>query len=123
MSDIKLFADHCISNYIINSLKKLGFQVYRLRDHIPLDSPDQIVISKAQEMSSILISINRDFADIISYPSKNYNGIIAIQLKNHPEIIPSVMKLLGEYLQKNPKMEHYKGKLFLVNSHRIRIKS
>ena len=71
MSDIKLFADHGISNYIINSLKELGFQVYRLRDHIPLDSPDQIVISKAQEMSSILISINRDFADIISYPPKN----------------------------------------------------
>jgi predicted nuclease of predicted toxin-antitoxin system len=122
MSDIKLFADHCISNYIINYLKELGFEVYRLRDHIPRESPDQIVISKAQELNSILISLNGDFSDIITYPPANYKGIISLQLKNHPEIIPYVMKLLGDYLQKNPNMGHYKGKLFLVDSYRIRIK-
>ena len=122
MSDIKLFADHCISNYIINYLKELGFEVYRLRDYIPQESPDQIVISKAQEMNSILISLNGDFSDIITYPPANYKGIMALQLKNHPEIIPHVMKLLGDYLQKNPNMGNYKGKLFLVDSHKIRIK-
>ena len=123
MSDIKLFAYHCVSNYIINYLKELGFEVYRLREHIPTDSPDQIVISKAQEFDSILISLNGDFADIITYPPANYKGIIALQLKNHPEVIPYVMKMLGDYLQKNPNMGQYKGKLFLVNSRRIRIKN
>ena len=122
MSDIKLFADHCISTYIIDYLRELGFEVYRLRDHIPMNSADQIVISKAQEFDSILISLNGDFSDIITYPPSNYKGIIALQLKNHPEIIPYVMKLLGDYLQKYPNMGHYKGKLFLVDSHRIRIK-
>ena len=122
MTDIKLFADHCISNYSINYLDNLGFEVYRLKDHIPKESPDSIVISKAQELDSILLSLNSNFADIITYPPAKYRGIIALQLRNHPEIIPHTMKLLGDYLSKNPAMRHYAGKLFLIDSHRIRIK-
>ncbi len=57
-----------------------------------------------------------------TYPPAKYQGIIALQLRNHPEIIPYTMKLLGDYLLKNPDMGHYAGKLFLVDSHRIRIK-
>jgi hypothetical protein len=122
MTDIKLFADHCISNYIINYLRNLDFKVYKLRDHIPNESPDSIVILKAQELGAILLSLNGDFADIITCPPQQFKGIIALQLRNHPEMTPYVMKSLGDYLLENPRMEHYSGKLFLVEPHRIRIK-
>ncbi|MBI3600366.1 MAG: DUF5615 family PIN-like protein [Nitrospinae bacterium] len=119
---LKFFTDHCISNFIVQSLRNAGYAVFRLRDYMPIDSADSIVISKAQELDSILISLNGDFADIVAYPPANYNGIIALQVRNHPEIIPQIMARLKDYLSANPNMSHYKGKLILAEAHRIRVR-
>lgn len=118
---LRFFADHCISNFIIKALQDAGNEVFRLRDYISTDSDDQIVISKAQELDSILISLNGDFADIVNYPPARYNGIISLQVKNHPEVIPRIITRLNDYLCSYPRMNHYKGKLFVVEVHRIRI--
>lgn len=119
---MRFFADHCVSNLIIQTLQDAGYEVFRLRDYIPTDSADSVVISKAQELDSILVSLNGDFADIITYPPVNYKGIIALQVRNHPEIIPHLIARLKDYLSANPGMNHYKGKLLLVEVHRIRIR-
>jgi len=118
---LRFFADHCISNFIIKILQDGGNEVFRLRDCISTDSADQIVISKAQELDSILISLNGDFADIVGYPPANFKGIISLQVKNHPEVIPQLITRLNDYLCSYPTMNHYKGKLFVVEVHRIRI--
>ena len=118
---LRFFADHCISNFIIKTLQEAGNEVFRLRDYISTDSADQTVISKAQQLDSILISLNGDFADIVNYPPAKYRGIISLQVKNHPEIIPQIITRLNGYLCSYPSMNHYKGKLFVVEVHRIRI--
>jgi len=119
---IRFFADHCISRTIIETLKEEGHIVFRLKDHIPMDSPDEEVILKAQELDSVLISLDGDFADIVRYPPEKYKGIIALQVRNHPEVIPSILIVLKKYLAEYPDMEYYKGKLFLVEVHRIRVR-
>jgi len=35
---------------------------------MPTDSPDSIVLSKAQQLDAVLVSLNGDFADIVTYP-------------------------------------------------------
>ncbi len=119
---LRFFADHCISNLIVKMLRDAGHEVLLLKEHIPVDSPDPLVISKAQELYSILISLNGDFSDIVTYPPANYKGIIALQVKNHPEITAQLMTRLKKYLSAHPDMAHYQGKLFLVEVHRIRIR-
>lgn len=47
---LRFFADHCVSNLIIKSLQDLGHTVLRLKDHLPVESPDSAVISKAREL-------------------------------------------------------------------------
>jgi len=121
MKNLKFFVDHCVPNSIISALRGAGYEVLRLRDYIPADSPDDIVITKAQELGAILISLNSDFADIVRYPPGNYCGIIALQVRDHPEIIPQLMERLKEQLSTHQDMNHYKGKLFLVEVHRIRV--
>lgn len=116
------FTDQCVSNYIIQSLNNAGHTIFRLRDYIPMDSPDSVVISKAQELDSILLSLDGDFADIVAYPPEDYKGIVALQVRNHPEVIPQIMAMLKNYLSANLDMQHYKGKLIIVEAHRIRIK-
>jgi predicted nuclease of predicted toxin-antitoxin system len=119
---LRFFADQCISNYIIDTLQAAGHKVFRLKEHISPDSPDSIVIQKAKELDSILISLNGDFADIVMYPPSEYKGIFALQVRNHPEIIPQLMQRLLNYLTVSTDMDYYSGKLFLVEVHRIRIK-
>ncbi len=119
---LRLFADHCVSNFIIEYLRNTGHTVARLTDHLPADSPDPAVIAKVQALNSILISLNGDFADIVTYPPERYRGIISLQVRNHPEIIPQLMERLNGYMNLHPDMDHYKGRLFLAEVHRIRIR-
>ena len=43
---LRFFADHCVSNAIISTLRDAGHEVLRLRDHIPVESPDPVVIAE-----------------------------------------------------------------------------
>lgn len=58
---LKFLVDHCTPSSIINSLQVAGYEVFLLREYIFKDSPDQLVIAKAQELDSILLSLNGDF--------------------------------------------------------------
>ena len=119
---LRFFADHCVSNFIIETLRDAGYEVLRLKDHIPTDSPDSVVVSKAQELDTILISLNGDFSDIVAYPPDKYRGIVALQVRNHPEIIPQIMIKLTDFLSSHSDMDYFARKLLLVEAHRIRIR-
>ena len=118
---LRFFADHCIPNFIIQELQDVGYRVLRLKGHIPIESPDSKVIATAQELDAILLSLNGDFTNILNYPPDRYKGIIAFQVKNHPEVIPHLIRRLLSYLALHPEMDFYKGKLILLEVHRIRI--
>ncbi len=119
---LRFLADHCISNLIIQILRDSHHDVARLSDVLPVESRDATVITKAQECDAILLSLNSDFADIVTYPPKNYKGIVALQMRNHPEVLPKLLARLAAYLDLHPTMEHYKGKLLVVEVDRIRIR-
>jgi predicted nuclease of predicted toxin-antitoxin system len=119
---LRFLADHCISNTIVRTLRDAAHQVMRLRDVLPVESPDTIVIAKAQEIDAILLSMNGDFADIVTYPPKNFKEIVALQMRNHAEVLDHLMVRLTGYLKAQPAMEHYCGKLLVVEVNRIRIR-
>ena len=48
---LRFFADHCVPSSVIQMLQEASHEVLRLRDHIPPDSSDQVVIAKAQELN------------------------------------------------------------------------
>ena len=119
---LRCFADHCVPNSIIQDLLADGHDVLRLRDHIPPDSPDVVVLSTAQTFDALLISLNGDFADIVAYPPAEFKGIIALQVRNRPETIPLIMERLRDFLSVHRDMAYYAGKLILVDPNRIRIR-
>ena len=116
------FSDQCVPAEISNILVRNGHRVTLLREVLPICSPDTDVIAKAQSLKAILVSLNGDFADIVDYPPAKYAGIVAVQLKNHPEAIPSLMGRLINFLIENQDQEFYRGKLIIVEPHRIRIR-
>jgi len=120
--ELLFFTDHCVSNAIMQTLRDAGHNVLRLRDQLPIESPDPVVIAKAQDLDALLLSLNGDFADIVSYPPANFQGIIALQVRNHPEIIPPLMSRLRDYLSLHSDREYYGGKLLVVEVRRIRVR-
>ena len=120
---LRFFADQCVPNAVVRALHDAGHEVFRVKDYIPVESSDPVVISKAQELDAILISLNGDFADIVTYPPADYKGIIALQVRNHPEILPQMLSKLKHHLSIHPDMTYYVGKLLLVEVHRIRIRT
>jgi predicted nuclease of predicted toxin-antitoxin system len=119
---LRFFADHCVSNQVMNAVRAAGHEVLRLKDHMPAESPDWAVIARAQEIGAILLSLNGDFADIVAYPPGQFGGIVALQIRDHPEVTPAVVDRLLVYLAVHPDQQHYRGKLFLVEAHRLRVR-
>lgn len=119
---LRFFSDQCVPTEITDFLKRKDYEVILLREVLPITSGDQIVIAKAQELHAVLLSLNGDFSDIVAYPPATYGGIISIQLHNHPEVIPSLLGRLHTFLAANPNPTFYQGKLFIVESHRIRLR-
>jgi predicted nuclease of predicted toxin-antitoxin system len=116
------FIDQCVPRSVNESLRDAGYQTELLKDHLPTDAPDNLVIAHAQKLDAILITLNGDFANIINYPPTNYRGIIALQVRNHPENLRAIVMRLLTYLSSQTEREHFQGKLFLIEAHRIRIK-
>jgi len=120
--NLRLFADQCVPGSIIRALHQEGHEILRLKDSISVDSPDPLVLAKAQELDAILLSLNGDFADIVSYPPADYKGIIAIQVRNHPEAIPQLVSRLIDFISSLPDRQYFVGKPLLIEPHRIRIR-
>src|SRR6185312_6501417 len=86
---LRLFMDQCVPRSVNNSMADAGYAVELLRSHLPVNAQDPEVITCAQNLDALLISLNGDFADIINYPPARYGGIIALQIRNHPESLPA----------------------------------
>lgn len=121
--NVRFFTDQCVPMEVARRLRTAGYEVIVLRDIIPVRSPDTAVLAKAGEMKCVLVSINGDFSDIVTYPPARYGGIISLQLHNHPEILPKILDRLLHFLESHPNPTDYAGQLFLVEVHRIRIRS
>ena len=119
---LKLFADHCVSRAIMNRLLAEGHEVLVLRDYLPQDAPDAVVIEKTQSEKAILLTLNGDFSDIVAYPPSNFGGIIALQLRNRPSLIKPIMDRLIAFMETHSNQGDYAGLLLLVEGHRIRIR-
>ncbi|MEX2092532.1 MAG: DUF5615 family PIN-like protein [Pirellulales bacterium] len=115
--------DHCVPNRVADMLTAAGHEVVRLRDCLPTDSPDPVVLRKADELDAVLVSLNGDFADITAYPPANHRGIIALQVRNRPETVTPIVERLLAYLVQHPGRRDMDGKLLLVESHRIRVRT
>jgi predicted nuclease of predicted toxin-antitoxin system len=116
------FIDHCVPRSVSESLRDAGYQIELLKDHLPTDAADNLVLAHAQKLDAILITLNGDFANIINCPPAHYGGIMALQVRSHPENLRTIVIRLLTYLSAQTEPEHFRGKLFLIEAHRIRIK-
>ncbi|PEN12674.1 hypothetical protein CRI94_14265 [Longibacter salinarum] len=119
---MRFFADHCVPESLAEALESKGHEMLRLRNQMVTDAPDPDVIEKAQMLGAVLLSLNGDFSDIVRYPPSKYGGIISMQVRNRPEVLAQITGRLTRYRRDQSDREHYRGKLLLVEAHRIRVR-
>ena len=119
---LRIFADHCVPGKVISELREAGHEVLLLKEYVPQNASDYVVIEAAQRENAILLSLNGDFSDIVAFPPASYSGIIALHIKNRTQSIDSLLARLITYLDGNQVQGEYNGLLILVEAHRIRLK-
>jgi hypothetical protein len=117
------FSDQCVPRTFSAAIRNGGYGVALLEDFLPIQAKDPDVLLKAQELDCVLITVNGDFSEVTVYPPQNFGGIIAIQFRNHPELLPTIATHLLDFFKRNPDRDFYRGKLFIVEAHRVRIRT
>ncbi len=49
---LRFLADHCVSNSTVQTIREANHEVLRLRDVLPVESSDMVVVSKAARLTS-----------------------------------------------------------------------
>lgn len=119
---LRFFADHCVPMLAVHLLRNEEHEVLVLRDYLPKDASDGRVLDESLHQNAIALSVNGHFSDLTRFDPAAYHGIIAIQLHDHPEVLPALMRRLCSFLAEHPDQAYYRGRLFLVEPHRIRIR-
>lgn len=81
---------------------------------------DQRLSELCQKENRILVTLDIGFADIRAYPPSDFPGFVVIRSKQQerPYILAIIQKLIVKF-----KEEEVAGKLWIVESKRIRIRS
>jgi uncharacterized protein DUF5615 len=119
---LRFLADHCVSNSTVQTLREANHEVLRLKDVLPVESSDPIVITKAQEIDAILAVLERRFLPYRQLSTQELKGIVVMQMHNHSEIAPKLVARLTAYLKVYTTMDHYRRKLLVVEVDRIPIR-
>jgi hypothetical protein len=69
---LRFLADHCVSNSTVQTLREAQHEVFRLRDVLPVESSDAIVLAKA--------SGNRSGPDFSGWRLRRYHQLPAERL-------------------------------------------
>ncbi len=74
---MKFLLDHDVPEDLTYLLQELGHQVLRVRDVLPVEASDPVVLQFAQEHGCLLVTCNRD--DFIELAQqRSHRGIIVI---------------------------------------------
>jgi hypothetical protein len=112
-------ADECVFYKTVMLIREMEFEVITIQDLNLAGIKDPDVLNKAQELDAVLITNDKDFSDIYDYPPSIYKGIIVLKMKPKLEVIIEVHNTLLLLLGQE---KDFKGKLFIVDDKKYRIK-
>lgn len=119
---LRFLADHCVPNSVIQTLRDANQEVLRVKDVLPVESPDSAVIAKAQEVGAILTIVEWRFCRHRYLPAGNVQRNSGVASAQSPRGASSFDGQTQRNLKAQPAVEHYRGKLFVVEVDRIRIR-
>lgn len=101
-------------------LKNAGHDAVTVLDQNLGGHSDTDIAAACKLESRILVTLDTDFANILAYPPHEFSGIVVLRTEDQskPMLVTYLRRLLTALANESPK-----GGLWIVESHRIRVRS
>jgi predicted nuclease of predicted toxin-antitoxin system len=91
---VRFLFDHDVPDDLAFSLKALGHEVLKLRDLLPVTTPDDDVLRLAHEQACLLITCNRDDFTRAARCTPHHGIVILIRRKSRAAERAALVRLL-----------------------------
>ena len=93
---LKLLADVHISPKTVRALRKGGYTVSRVTDHLPPTATDRQIIDLAEGLQASIVTQDLDFSRLIAKSGKTFPSILSLRLGNvsHERVTDLLMRVL-----------------------------
>lgn len=93
---LKLLADLHISPKTVHALRKSGYTISRVTDHLPPTSTDRQIIDLAEQLQASIVTQDLDFSRLIAKSGKTLPSILSLRLGNvsYERVTDILMRLL-----------------------------
>ncbi|HET6465234.1 MAG TPA: DUF5615 family PIN-like protein [Nitrospiria bacterium] len=93
---MKLVADLHISPKTVHALRKSGFAISGVTDHLPPTSTDRQIIELAERLQASIVTQELDFSRLIAESGKTFPSILSLRLGDvsHRRVTDVLMRLL-----------------------------
>jgi len=108
---MRVFADHCISNSIIEILEGFGLQVERARDAGLASSSDEEIFDYILKTDQVLLTFDKDFCNIIRFDIQHSVGVIIFDIAKMTKVV--LFKRVIDVFKQIQEVE-LKGRLMIV---------
>ena len=118
---MRIVIDEDLPRSLGESLGKLGWEVYDIRDCGLRGKPDKAIMRFAIRRKAVLLSGDFDFANILDFPTESHYGVIILHFPNELSndfFIKEATKSLKILSQRT-----IKHKLVIIEPGKIRIRS
>lgn len=116
---MSILLDHNVPAKFVRLLTAWGYEASRLTEHVDADTDDVDVITLAQTLDAVLLTIDLDFANILEYPPANYAGILVMRYQAAAEsaVIATLRQALNDLYR-----DELRGMLVIIEPIRYRIR-
>jgi predicted nuclease of predicted toxin-antitoxin system len=101
-------------------LRTVGHDAVTLGEEGIQGRPDDSVAELCGREGRVLVTLDLDFSDIRSYPPREHSGIVVFRLgrQDRDHVLATLRRLLPAFEAESPR-----GRLWVVDEHRIRVRS
>lgn len=116
---MSILLDHCVPRKYLRLLQSWGYDATLLSEHTTPDAADNDVITLAQTLDAVLLTVDLDFANILDYPPNDYAGIVVMRYEASDEslLVATLQQALADLYR-----EPLRGVLVIIEPTRYRIR-
>lgn len=116
---MSVLLDHCVPRKYFRLLQSWGYAVTLLSEHVSPDAADIDVITLAQTLDAILLTVDLDFANVLTYPPGDYAGIVVMRYEaSNEDLLSATLQQALADLYRDP----LRGVLVIIEPTRYRMR-
>lgn len=116
---MRFIVDQCVPVRFARLLNTLGHIAEYSSKYLPADATDTDVLSLADSMDAVLLTVDLNFSDVRSYVPSQHSGIVILRqyIGNEADAESTLQHLLHDQLQSG-----ISKRLVIVMPHRYRVR-